>query len=95
MKQTLYLITMTAIRIDPHWKAKYTRMVARKCSYDGRKKQYIGKMKVIGHIAGQITGLLYRLLRKDDDLVQSAPSGAELPPPELYACEKAGGEHTH
>jgi transposase len=93
LKQTLYLITMTAIRIDPHWKSKYTRMVARKCSYDGRKKQYVGKMKVIGHIAGQITGLLYRLLRKDHDLLQIAPPGGELPAPDLYTCEKAGGPH--
>lgn len=85
LKQAMYMVTMTAIRIDPAWKATYTRMVARKCSYDGRKKQYIGKMKVVGHIAGQITGVLYTLLRKDYVLLQSITPGTEPPPPQLYA----------
>jgi transposase len=88
LKQTMYLVTIAAIRYDPTWRALYERLLPIKCQYDERKKEYKGKMKVIGRIAGQIIGVIYILLSRDADLVASFPPGAELPPPELYDPSK-------
>lgn len=84
LKFTMYLIVLTAIRTNTPWRVLYRRLVPIKCHYDARTKKYKGKMKVIGRIAGQMIGLIYRLLRKDYDLVQKTTEGTEVPEPELY-----------
>lgn len=98
LKKTMYLVAMTAIHYDPHWKARYQRMVERKCSYDGRRQDYTGKMKVVGTIIGQIIGVMFHLLRKDYELMQAIMPGAEPPSPELYDPahrSKKAGERPH
>jgi transposase len=88
LKRTMFLITICAVRYDPTWKALYTRLVERKCSYDARTRKYRGKMKVIGRIAGQIIQVMYTLLKKDHDLVAGWNGVEPLPSPTLYDPEK-------
>lgn len=90
LKQTMYLVAMAAIRHDPSWRQLYDRLVPRLCVYDERKKDYIGKMKVIGRIAGQIIAVIYVLLRRDHDLLRTLAGGGNggLPGPEVYSVER-------
>jgi hypothetical protein len=55
--------------------------VPRKCVYDERKAQYIGKNKVVGRIAGQLITVMFTLLKRDQEVQQN---GGVLPEPELY-----------
>lgn len=66
LKHTIFLITLTAIRLDTPWRTLYRRLVPLKCTYDHRLKRYKGRMKVIGRVAGQIIGLIYTLLKRDE-----------------------------
>lgn len=88
LKRMLYLAVINAVRYDPSWKLLYDRLVVRKCPYDAKLKRYRGKMKVIGRIAGQMTTVIYTLLKQDYDLLQSLKSGEEPPAPILYSVEK-------
>jgi len=88
LKYTLYLIVLTAIRLDTPWKTLYDRLVPRVCRYDERLGCYHGKMKVIGRIAGQLIKVMYVLLKKDYDLLSALPPGETPPPPELYDAKK-------
>lgn len=93
LKQTMYLVTIAAIKYDPTWKALYDRLVPRLCTFDERKGRYVGRMKVIGRVAGQIIGVIYTLLKKDYDLQERlAGEGGEgeqhLPAPEGYNVSK-------
>ncbi len=97
LKKTVFMIVMTAIRSEP-WKSRYAAMVARKCNYDGRRKEYTGRMKVVGHLCGHFIRVLYTLLKRDADLLADLPAGTEPPPPECYdparhitGQKKAGG----
>lgn len=94
LRSMMYLVVASAIQHDPYWKALYERLVPLKCAWDGRKKEYMGKMKVIGIIAGHLIKIIYVLLKRDYDLVQ-AMQGKEgpLPAPELYSVEKVGKKH--
>lgn len=89
-KKVLFLVVINAIQHDPYWKERYTRAVERKCAYDAKKEDYVGKMKVVGQIAGEIIGCIYYLLKKDHDLVK-AMEGCEGPQPlpEGFDPEKA------
>ncbi len=98
LKHTMYLITLTAIRREP-WKTHYNRLVERKCNYDERHGRFLGKMRVIGRVAGQLAGLIYHLLRRDHDRLASLPPNAEQPAPALYNADShraaiaAGASH--
>lgn len=84
LKQTMYLVVMNAIQHDDTWKSLYTRMVEKKCSFDARTGKYKGRMKVLGHIAGEMIEIMYVLLRKDYDLLCALPNGDTPPSPQLY-----------
>ena len=59
----------------------------RLCSYDERKQSYVGKGKVIGRLAGQITSMIYTLLKKDDEMLRGLAPGESVPEPVLYDPE--------
>jgi transposase len=91
LKWTMYLVTIAAIKYDPTWKALYDRLVPRMCHYDERKDRYVGKMKVIGRVAGQIIGVIYTLLKRDHDLQehwQVGGEGKDPPAPEVYTLKQ-------
>ena len=50
LKPAMYMIVMSAIRMDTPWKVLYDRLVPLKCPYDERLQKYRGKLKVIGRI---------------------------------------------
>lgn len=87
MKQTMYLIVWRAIQWDAEWKAMYERLVLRKCHSDERTRKLIGREKVIGRLAGQMTSVIYVLLKKDQELLSHLAPGAEPPEPGLYDPE--------
>lgn len=88
MKQTIYLTVWQAIRSkDCEWRRIYERLVPIKCSYDERKRDYVGKGKVIGRIAGQIVSVIYTLLKKDQETLRNLPPDAKPPDPVLYDPE--------
>ena len=84
MKQTMYLIVWRAIQWDAEWKAMYERLLARKCRFDERTHRLIGREKVIGRLAGQMTGVVYALLKKDQELLAHLMPGEQPPKPTLY-----------
>ena len=84
LKQTMYLVVMNAIQHDETWKALYTRMVEKKCAYDAKSGKYKGRMKVLGHVAGEMIEIMYVLLRKDYDLLSALQDGQTPPAPQLY-----------
>lgn len=87
MKQTMYLIVWRAIQWDAEWKAMYERLIARKCRSDERTRRLIGREKVIGRLAGQMTGIIYTLLKRDQELLSHLAPGVEPPEPQLYDPE--------
>jgi len=84
MKSTLYLIALRAVKDDTPWRALYQRLIPQKCTYDARTGQYRGKLRVLGRICGQLTELIYTLLKRDADLLHRTPAGQPPPPPTLY-----------
>jgi Transposase IS116/IS110/IS902 family len=87
MKQTLDLIVWRAIQWDAEWKEMYERLLARKCRSDERTRRLIGREKVIGRLAGQMTGVMYTLLKQDQELLAHRSPGEKPPPPALYDPE--------
>ncbi len=88
MKRMMYLIVWQAIQMkDSEWARLYERLVPRLCSYDERKQSYTGKGKVIGRLAGQITSVIYALLKKDDETLRALAPGERPPEPVLYDPE--------
>ncbi len=65
----------------------YERLIARKCRSDERTRRLIGREKVIGRLAGQMTGVIYTLLKQDQELLVHLAPGVEPPPPALYDPE--------
>jgi transposase len=86
-KQVMYLIVWTAIKMDCEWTRIYERLVPIKCRYDEHTRQYTGKGKVIGRIAGQIISVISALLKKDQELLSKLSPGTKPPSPELYDQE--------
>lgn len=84
MKQMMFLIVISAIRLDNEWARKYERLVPIKCGYDERTRSHKGKLKVIGCIAGQIIEMIYALLKKDAETLRNVPPGETPPEPMLY-----------
>lgn len=87
MKQTMYLVVWRAIQWDAEWKQMYERLISSKCRYDERTRRLIGREKVIGRLAGQMTAVIYALLKKDQELLAHLAPGAEPPEPTLYDPE--------
>jgi Transposase IS116/IS110/IS902 family len=87
LKQTMYLIVWRAIQWDEGWKHMYERLIASKCRYDERTRRLIGREKVIGRLAGQMTSIMYTLLKQDQELLSQVACGVEPPPPVLYDPE--------
>jgi hypothetical protein len=76
VKRMMYLIVWQAIQTkDMEWVRLYERLVPRLCRYDERKQSYTGKGKVIGRLAGQITSVIYALLKKDDETLKALAPG--------------------
>ena len=84
MKHTMYLIVWRAIQWDSDWKDIYDRLIARKCRSDERTRRLVGREKVIGRLAGQMTEVIYALLKKDQELLSHLAPGAKPPEPTLY-----------
>ena len=87
LKQTMYLVVWRAIQWDSEWKQIYERLVSSKCRYDERTRRLIGREKVIGRLAGQMTSVIFALLKKDQELLAHLAPGAEPPEPTLYDPE--------
>jgi hypothetical protein len=88
MKHMLFLIVAHAIQQkDSEWAKLYQRLVPRMCRYDEGRQVYKGKMKVIGRIAGQMTEMVYALLKQDAEVLSQAPPGETPPDPILYDPE--------
>lgn len=85
MKQVMYLVVWQAIRLkESEWSQIYERLVPIKCSYNERTRQYTGRAKVMGRIAGQIISVIYALLRHDLEVLSKISSGTKPPEPVLY-----------
>lgn len=87
-KQMLFLIAGNAVqKKDYEWAKLYERLVPVKCRWDERTRSYKGKLVVMGRLAGQITEMIYGLLKKDAEVLRKAPNGQEPPAPTLYDPE--------
>ncbi len=84
MRQTMYVIVWRAMQWDPDWKEVYDRLVARTCHVDERTRRLVGREKVIGRLAGQMTTVIFVLLKKDQEILAHLPSGGTPPDPQLY-----------
>jgi len=87
LKQAIFMATFNALKTDTQLKTKYERLVLRKCNLDLRTGKYVGRMKCVGRICGDVLTLVYVLLKKDYDLLQSLPPGKTPPDPGLYSRE--------
>jgi len=88
MKQMMLLIVAQTIRLKTNeYAALYERLVQAKCPYDERTGRYKRNLPVMGRVAGQMTELIYALLKRDTELVAAARPGQELPQPVLYDDE--------
>ncbi len=83
----MYLVVWRAIQWDADWKEVYERLVARKCHVDERTRRLVGREKVSGWLAGQMTSVIFVLLKKDQELLAHLPPGARPPEPQLYDAE--------
>jgi len=84
MKQMLFLMALSATKQEGEWTNLYQRLLPRLAIYDERTKDYRGKLKVIGRIAGQMASMIFALLKTDQELLSQVPFGQEPPPPMLY-----------
>lgn len=87
MKWTMYLVVWRAIQWDSEWKEIYERLLPRKCRTDDRTHRLIGREKVIGRLAGQMTSVIYALLKQDHELLARTEPEAKPPEPTLYDRE--------
>ena len=83
----LYLAVGKATQKDCQLAALYRRLVPKKCSYDERRRDYVGKNKVMGTVAGRMISMIYMLLRTDAELLATIPPDMEPPAPKLYDPE--------
>ncbi len=84
MKQMLFLMAARATILECEWARIYQRLLPRLATYDERTKDYRGKLRVIGRIAGQMASMIFALLKTDYETLSQLPSGQEPPPPMLY-----------
>jgi transposase len=88
MKQMMFLIVFGLITRDTEWAKLYERLVQAKCPVDPRTGQRVGKLRVIGRVAGQLIETMYALLKTDAEALSKVPKGKEAPPPILYEPER-------
>src|SRR5262249_48223412 len=69
---------------DTEWAQLYARLVKATCSYDERTQSYVGKKRVIGRVAGQMTEAIYALLKRDAEVMSKVLPAQEPPAPLLY-----------
>jgi transposase len=84
IKHMLYLMAARATILDCEWARIYHRLVPRMCTYDERTREYRGKKKVLGRIAGQMASMIYALLKTDQETLSLVLPGEPPPPPMLY-----------
>jgi Transposase IS116/IS110/IS902 family len=85
MKQMVFLAVFQAIRVhDNEWAKLYERLVKMRCPDDERTQSYVGKKRVIGRVAGQMTEAIYALLKRDAEVLSKILPGQEPPAPLLY-----------
>ena len=87
MKQLLFIAAVKAITLDCEWAKIYQRLLPRLCTYDERTREYRGKKRVLGRIAGQMASMIYALLKTDHETLSQVPPGEKPPPPMLYDRE--------
>ena len=87
MKQMLFLMASRATTLDCEWARIYQRLLPRLCTYDERTRDYRGKKKVLGRIAGQMASMMYALLKTDQETLSQVSPGEIPPPPMLYDRE--------
>lgn len=87
MKHMLYLMAVRSTTIECEWARIYQRLLPRMGTYDERIKDYRGKKKVLGRIAGQMASMIFALLKTDQETLSQVPPGQEPPPPMLYDPE--------
>ena len=87
MKHMLFLLAARAITADCEWVKMYQQLLPRMCRYDERIKDYRGKLKVLGRIAGQMASMIFALLKTDQETLSKVPPGQEPPPPMLYNAD--------
>ena len=87
MKYMLYIMALRSITIECEWARIYQRLLPRMGTYDERLKDYRGKKKVLGRIAGQMASMIFALLKTDQETLSQVPPGQEPPPPLLYDPE--------
>ena len=68
---------MRAITMEREWANMYQRLLPRLAIYDERTKDYRGKMKAIGRIAGQMTSMIFALFKTDQELLSHVPFGQD------------------
>jgi transposase len=95
LKPTILLAVWKAIRMDCEWARLYERLIPIKCRYDEKRRTYVGRGRVIGRIAGQMLGVVYALLKSDQEAISKSAPGAPLPPPvlsdpEIHRKHRAG-----
>lgn len=71
MKQMLFLMVGRAITLECEWARIYQRLLLRLATYDERTKDYRGKLRVIGRIAGQMATMIFALLKTDYETLAS------------------------
>src|SRR5258708_19423096 len=84
MKQMLFLMASRATTLDCEWARIYQRLLPRLCTYDERTRDYRGKKKALGRIAGQMASMMYALLNTDQETLSQVSPGEIPPPPMLY-----------
>jgi transposase len=88
MKQILFLAVFQAMRLqDNEWAKLYERLVKTRCPYDEKTQSHVGKKRVIGRVAGQMTEAIYALLKRDAELLAKVLPGQDPPAPLLYDPE--------
>lgn len=87
LKDTMFLVGMRAInkKYDgENWRDLYDRLVERQCPYDAKKKKRTGKLKPLSRVIGQIASMIYLFLKKDAEVIATAPPGVAPPEPMMY-----------
>lgn len=84
IKQMMFLIVAHVITQETEWAHLYERLVQAKCPYDERRQKRVGKLRVVGRVAGQMIETIYALLKLDAEVLSKVPPGKEPPPPTLY-----------
>lgn len=84
IRSVIYMLAIVVLTHNTEWAKIYERLVLKKCPYNARTRRRTGKRVVIGRIAGQMIKLIYKLLKTDQEVLQSLKPGEVPPPPMLY-----------